>query len=113
MPKVEQHIPVESILEHIQPTHEAGVCFLSVYNKSQAYGGCEEGGWWYDVWEFKGARMYPNRQEAALALSSLQDWLAEQVKRDRAEHAKAYAALPDPDVDPLPSESYYPEGYIP
>lgn len=29
--------------------------FLSVYSLTRHYGGPEEGGWWYDVWEHTGA----------------------------------------------------------
>jgi hypothetical protein len=78
-------------------------CYLSVYFVSRCYGGPEEGGWWYDDWNYQGSiRCIDERQAQDLKREMEQDPALEPVR-----NYEAYDALGDE------SNSSYPEGYIP
>lgn len=50
--------------------------FLNEYGTNRAYGGPEEGGWWYDTGSFvKCHGTFDTVEEARLALSALQPYL--------------------------------------
>ena len=80
-------------------------CWLSVYLVSRAYGGPEEGGWWYNEYEFMGGKLYPNWDTAEKALEIAQE-TAKQMTNE-VDRAPYYDVLGD---EP---NSSYPEGYIP
>ncbi len=86
-------------------TEEDGPCWLSVYLVSRAYGGPEEGGWWYDEYEFLGGKSFPYWEAAENALKDAQR-TAEQMTNN-IERSSYYNQLGDE------SSSSYPEGYIP
>lgn len=87
-----------------QKTHPV---WLSVYRKHQCYGGCEEGGWWYDVYELEGSIPFYTEEEAADVLQLSKDEVAD-INRLQATHRyRAIESLPDEET------AYHDEGYIP
>lgn len=49
---VEPRIPMEYLVVH-EDNVEAGPWFVNVYEVDQGYGGAEEGGWWFSVYDLK------------------------------------------------------------
>jgi len=62
-------------------------CFLSVYEVTRHFGGREEGGWWYDVYNFTGAA-FPFHAEQDYEAQSVEglnevecgEWIDEETK---------------------------------
>jgi hypothetical protein len=86
---------------------EAKACYVSAYRVAQHYGGCEEGGWWYDRWYLEGSVCFPTREEAEAYLAATR----EEVEKEQAEIERQRwirtANLPDIET------AYHDEGYIP
>lgn len=91
-------------------TEQAEPCFVSVYRTQRCYGGHEEGGWWYDVRAWQGGRRFPSRADAEAYLAQKQAEIDAQNRAEAPSRARAMAALPDCDEEPLPDAG---EGYIP
>lgn len=85
--------------------------WVSIYRKSQHFGGPEEGGWWYDKISLEGSKYFPSEEQAEAFLEQAKAEV-EQANRDEAPaRYRAMAALPDEDLEPCPANC--PEGYIP
>lgn len=67
-------------------------CYLNLYLYDRAYGGPEEGGWWYDTYapvtdsdwrdlEPPPYGHFPSQEHAAMAMTALQTWCTDQNTR--------------------------------
>lgn len=67
--------------------------YVSAYDVNRCYGGPEEGGWWYDVWEFvETLSAHTVEHEAHIARGKLED--AEEVrKREDGRHHDRFSVL--------------------
>jgi hypothetical protein len=81
--------------------------FVSVYRTARAYGGPEEGGWWYDVNEHEGSASFASRAAAEAFLEQAEAKAEARNRKEAPERHRAMAALPDHDA------AGYDEGYIP
>jgi hypothetical protein len=81
--------------------------WLSVYRKHQCYGGCEEGGWWYDVYQLEGSIPFLTEQDALDVLQVAKDEIEDINKLEAPYRHSSMANLPDEDT------AYHDEGYIP
>lgn len=52
--------------------------FVNVYLTDRAYGGSEEGGWWYDCGEAISSEQYATDDEADQALTEKRRWCEEE-----------------------------------
>ena len=83
---------------------------VSVYEANQAYGGPEEGGWWYDVGELvRTVRTFASRGEASTYCRRMNALLKRTLNKDRAPLSSVvcdgwYVARVDTDIAP----QYYP-----
>lgn len=89
----------------------AAPCFVSIYNRSQHYGGPEEGGWWYDRIILAGSLPFQTREAAELWLAVAKAEVQRMNRAAAPARARAHAALPDPDLVPCPAGTG--EGFIP
>ncbi len=105
---------IESLAEYVrnQPDfQEAQPAFVSIYNHERCYGGPEEGGWWYDVYQLEGSKAFQSREEAEAWLEKAKVEV-ERINRENAPaRYRAMASLPDEDREPCPANCD--EGYIP
>jgi hypothetical protein len=104
---------IESLVEHIQadPNYKpANGAYVSIYRRSQHFGGPEEGGWWYDRITLEGSKWFVSREEAERFLEASKAHVERMNKEEAPDRARAFASLPSED-DCCPSG--YPEGYIP
>lgn len=83
--------------------------WVSVYNRSQHYGGPEEGGWWYDVNTLVGSVWFPSVEDADLWLAAAKEEVERENRATDPERWRAMASLPGEDCD----TAYHDEGYIP
>ena len=69
-------------LDDVTPRH-----WVNVYLHDRAYGGPEEGGWWYDVYEAipEESRWYPTEEAAEAALAEREAWCAEENSQRRSD----------------------------
>jgi hypothetical protein len=81
--------------------------FVSVYRTARAYGGPEEGGWWYDVNAHEGSIAFASRAAAESFLEQAEAQAAERNREEAPARHRAMANLPDHD------SASYDEGYIP
>jgi hypothetical protein len=73
--------------------------YINVYETSQAYGGSEEGGWWYDVGEFKECKgIFVSRNTAIAAVNDDSDKLERKGKYHMGMHSMDGVA-PDGESD--------------
>ena len=86
----------EPLPETDQPKVNEGRQFVSVYEVSRAYGGAEEGGWWYDVYELIDTKPVVTRQAA----ESVKTFLIDKYKDHNKEtgpldSSKGFENLPE------------------
>lgn len=86
---------------------EAQACYVSLYRYERAYGGPEEGGWWYDVRTLDGSLRFPTREAAETFLATAKRIVEARNRKEAPERHRAMAALPDHET------AYHDEGYIP
>lgn len=90
------------------PSHRpAKTHHVSVYRRTRCYGGCEEGGWWYDRNELVGSIPFPTEEEAHQWLDAAKAEVEAENRRTAPARHRAMARLPDADT------AYSGEGYIP
>ena len=91
-----------------EPSYEkAQACYVSLYRHERAYGGPEEGGWWYDINTLDGSMKFPTREAAEAFLVASRRIVEQRNRREAPERHRAMAALPDIET------AYHDEGYIP
>ena len=94
-----------------QPTFSKPTrAFVSIYRSHRCYGGPEEGGWWYTVMVFEGGLPFISREDAEQWLETAKVEIERRNREEAPARARAMAALPDCDAEPLPDAG---EGYIP
>ena len=59
--------------------------FVNVYLSDRAYGGPEEGGWWYDTEQFIRAVQVPDMAEANRVRNTLQAWCDDENSQRRSD----------------------------
>lgn len=84
---------------------------VSIYRHERCFGGPEEGGWWYDVYQFEGGKPFTSREEAEAWLEVAKTEVERMNREEAPARARAFECLPDEDEQPCPANC--PEGYIP
>jgi len=117
MNSLEERNLLNALVERLRSSpdyREAQKCYVSIYGRSQHYGGPEEGGWWYTICELQGSIPFVNREQAEAFLDQATKEV-EQKNRESAPHRyRAMERLPDPDLEACPvggSEGYIPAGW--
>jgi len=59
--------------------------FVNVYLTDRAFGGPEEGGWWYDTGEAIQSTQFATAEEAERALNTLRAWCEGENKERRSD----------------------------
>ena len=54
--------------------------YVSLYETERAYGGPEEGGWWYDEYKLEGSKAFTDEEEAL----DYRDWLRDKIKKEQS-----------------------------
>ena len=103
-------ITLENLILNDPETTKASPAFVSVYSHARAYGGPEEGGWWYDVVRLVASRRFPTMEQAEAYMAEQQAEVERRNAEDAPARARAFASLPDCDEEALPDAG---EGYIP
>lgn len=95
-----------------QPDYKkAQGAYVSIYRRSQHFGGPEEGGWWYDRISLKGSKWFPTTEQAEAFLEQAKAEVEKMNQDEAPARARAFACLPDEDEVCCPANC--PEGYIP
>ncbi len=101
---------IDQIESHKEFTSDREPCFLSLYLVERAYGGPEEGGWYYDVRVLQGGIPFTSRTEAAKWLEEAEAKAEAQTREEIDPYrARRYEELGDDET----VTSSCPEGYIP
>lgn len=79
----------ESVLKGHKTPEQWFVCLIASH---QAYGGPEEGGWWYSVSSLEAWQDYPSKEMADAALESVKSLAKELQQHARSEHGRAMLA---------------------
>ena len=69
--------------------------YVALVASHQAYGGPEEGGWWYDVQHVEGYRLFANRRDAEAMAERIQATATELTAMARADHGRYCQATCD------------------
>ncbi len=70
--------------------------FVSVYKQERAYGGAEEGGWWYDVLELVDSKPVATRQAAEVVRTFLEEkYKVQNQETGPASSSKGFENLPE------------------
>jgi hypothetical protein len=69
--KEAQEEDLEKHFDHYQRGRSDKPMFVSLYETERAYGGPEEGGWWYDINEVKSSQKFFDRDEAEAFLQTI------------------------------------------
>ena len=75
-------ITTEDGIECVTPKH-----YVNVYLRDRAYGGGEEGGWWYDCYapEQEECKWFPTEAEAQACLETAQAWCDQENSERRSD----------------------------
>ena len=85
--------------------------FVSLYETSRAYGGPEEGGWWYTNYNLESSKKFYDREEAENFAERLEGEIEQQnLNEESLSSTRGFESIPE---SPEVSKSLYPEGYIP
>ena len=97
-------------LHHAPSAEDAGArrgYHLNEYLTNRAFGGPEEGGWWYDTGTFVACHgVYPTREEARAALDAMQTRLAERRRGLHAPDSVLCSGWPVFHVEPHPGADF-------
>jgi len=103
---------MQSLIEKIESHPDFNVpqgAWVSVYRRSQNYGGPEEGGWWYDRNTLEGSIYFPTTEGAEAWLEKAKVEVERENREEAPARYRAMAALPGEECD----TAYHDEGYIP
>lgn len=103
---------INALIEKIESHPKYNVpqgAWCSIYNRTQCYGGPEEGGWWYDRNYLVGSVYFPSMEQAEAWLAAAKEEVERENRANAPKRWKAMASLPGEDCD----TAYHPEGYIP
>lgn len=107
-----EYIDIDSVLKELKPdVTEKEEVYLSIYTVGQCYGGPEEGGWYYNRHEFKGAKLYQTLDLAHAAAEKLMSWIANENEELRVQVNEQIANMPDGPDPYLDTEGYIPIGF--
>ena len=101
---------IRSTLEEMEFETPDYTC-VSIYTKSQHYGGPEEGGWWYDRWHLEYYKTCPTEEEAVRVqeiLTAKIQHLHDEYEKDK--HRRT-AEMPEGNSPYLDTEGYIPTGW--
>lgn len=62
--KMAQEYDLDDLYSQFQMPQKQKPVYVSVYEHSRAYGGPEEGGWWYDLYTLDSTKQFYDREEA-------------------------------------------------
>ena len=97
-------------LHHAPSAEDAGAgrgYHLNEYLTDRAFGGPEEGGWWYDTGTFVACHgVYPTCEEARAALDAMQTRLAERRHGLHAPDSVLCSGWPAVQVEPHPGADF-------
>ena len=81
--------------------------YVNEYLLNRAYGGPEEGGWWYDTGDFvKCHGVYRMEITADIRINSLQSYLQKERKGQRSTSSMACTGFTDIWVDDFPGQDF-------
>lgn len=69
---------------------QAQPCYVSIYSKSQAYGGAEEGGWWKTYYKLEGSVAFPTREQAEAYVEEVEKLAHMQQLQANAEYREYF-----------------------
>jgi hypothetical protein len=103
---------MQSLIEKIEAHPDFSVpqgAWVSVYRRSQNYGGPEEGGWWYNRNTLAGSVYFPAMETAEAWLEKAKAEVECENREEAPARHRAMASLPGEECD----TAYHDEGYIP
>jgi len=88
-------------LEDLYKTHQMSKSekpvYVSVYEVSRAYGGPEEGGWWYDDYSLESSKKFYDRSEAEAFANTLENGIEQSgANEEDISSARGMDQYPDP-----------------
>jgi len=94
---------LESIYEKFRGTQTSNPVYVSLYEVSRAYGGPEEGGWWYDVWDLENSKKFFDREEAERFAQALNEDIRNKgLNEEDLGSSRGMDTYPDPsEGDPM------------
>lgn len=84
---------------------KAAVCYVSIYESNDVYGGPEEGGWWHTYHKFKGSVKFYSLEEAQAYLERAESQ-AEKLKKEANANFRNYYESRFDDFDDIQDDFY-------